>query len=228
MLALLPGLDGTGELFAPFMAALTRHPHRIVPLPATGDQRHAALAARLRDGLPCEPFVLVAESFSGPIGAALARDPPSAMRGIAFVATFLSPPPGAGLGGLLPVKPLALWPGARSASRAVLLGPRADPEVAALFERVLRGLDARLVRERLAAIAALRARPGGPAVDLPALYLRATADWLVRGRHADEFGRSFPRLRVEAVRGPHFLLQARPVPCAALIEAFADECLADG
>jgi predicted alpha/beta hydrolase family esterase len=46
----------------------------------------------VRKRLPEQDFILIAESFSGPITAALAVVGIKNLRGIIFVATFLSPP----------------------------------------------------------------------------------------------------------------------------------------
>jgi hypothetical protein len=66
---LLPGFDGTGTLFAPFLRAL---PPGIEPVVVTypADRNPSAdeLVGFVLKRLPeSEPFVLIAESFSGPI-----------------------------------------------------------------------------------------------------------------------------------------------------------------
>ena len=215
-------MDGTGDLFAPFTTALTGHAFQIVPLPTTGDQNPVALATRLRAFLPRDPFVLVAESFSGPIGATLAYDPPPGMRGIVFVATFLSPPRGALLASALPIGTALAFPGFPALASRLALGRSADATMVKRLDLTIRGLGGDLMRARLRALGGLRAAGRS---ELPALYLRATADWLVPRSKVADFEDAFPRLRVEDVDGTHFLLQTSPRPCAALIEAFAAECM---
>ena len=65
-LVLLPGMDGTGELFAPFIAALgSQFPVTIVRYPETQALDYAGLEAVARALLPVgSPFVLLGESFS--------------------------------------------------------------------------------------------------------------------------------------------------------------------
>lgn len=90
-LLLLPGFDGTGELFAPLVSAL--------------GSDHDALAVRYRDevqlddyvesvsaALPSEGAILIAESFSGPIALALMARYPSGIRCALLCATFAVSP----------------------------------------------------------------------------------------------------------------------------------------
>jgi pimeloyl-ACP methyl ester carboxylesterase len=82
-LVLLPGMDGTGDLFAPFIEALgddikvdvVRYPHE-------GGQSYAEFTARVLPSLPSEPYVLLAESFSGPIALAVAATAPQNLCGL--------------------------------------------------------------------------------------------------------------------------------------------------
>ena len=59
----------------------------------------AGLTQRVRESLPAgEPFELLAESFSGSIGIALAATPPAGLRGLILSCTCARPPrPGRGL-----------------------------------------------------------------------------------------------------------------------------------
>ena len=93
-LVLLPGMDGTGELFADFLTAL---PSWIVPevirYPTDRNLSYAQLQAELRPVLSRSgPFVLLAESFSSPLAVRLAADAPSGLRGLVLCAGFVCPP----------------------------------------------------------------------------------------------------------------------------------------
>ena len=229
-LVLLPGMDGTGDLFAPLLERLSHRAARVVPLPPDGPQDPDTLAARLRAALPDGDMVLLAESFSGPIGARLALDPPAGLRGVVFVATFLTPPRPLAIRAARHL-PLHLTTRARawSLARPILLGPGADPAAAERVRRTVASLDGDLLDRRLRALERLRAlgRPSRhrippPRSSLPALYLRGRADRLVPPSKAGEFRAAFDRLRVVDVAGPHFLLQAAPGLCAPHIDAFID------
>ncbi len=92
-LVLLPGLDGTGELFAPLLAALLRQlPVTVLRYP---DDPHLDIE-QLADGvvaqLPDAPLTLLAESFSGLVAAELLRRGEPRLRGLILTASFMQPP----------------------------------------------------------------------------------------------------------------------------------------
>src|SRR5688572_15115527 len=93
-LILIPGLDGTGEFFQPFLEVYGREHAQVIPLPQSGPQDYATLTEYVLQRLPADrDYVLLAESFGGPIGANLALRGLPRLKGIIFIATFLSPPP---------------------------------------------------------------------------------------------------------------------------------------
>jgi pimeloyl-[acyl-carrier protein] methyl ester esterase len=67
-LVLLPGLDGTGDLFAPVVDALGPSvPTQIVRYPLSDASDYATCEAIARAALPTDgPYVLLGESFFGP------------------------------------------------------------------------------------------------------------------------------------------------------------------
>jgi len=81
-LVLLPGMDGTGQLFEPFVAALGEEfSVQVVRYPATEPLGYAELASLVRAALPTDrPFVLLGESFSGPIAISVAASAPPQLK----------------------------------------------------------------------------------------------------------------------------------------------------
>ena len=72
-LVLLPGMDGTGRLFKPLRDSLPEEMNVMtVSYPREEPLGYSDLLTLVRRSLPRDPFVLVAESFSGPIGIELA------------------------------------------------------------------------------------------------------------------------------------------------------------
>ena len=73
-LLLLPGMDGTGDLFDAFVAALPATLDVVtVRYPAREPLGYAELQALARAAMPEKgPFVILGESFSGPIAISLA------------------------------------------------------------------------------------------------------------------------------------------------------------
>jgi pimeloyl-ACP methyl ester carboxylesterase len=89
---LLPGLDGTGDLFAPVVDALGPNvPTQIVRYPLSHASDYATCEAIARAALPTDrPYVLLGESFSGPIAVSIAATAPPGLRGLILCSTFIA------------------------------------------------------------------------------------------------------------------------------------------
>lgn len=224
----LPGMDGTGLLSAPLAAALPAHVRaRIVTYPADRVLTLAEYARHAADHLPDAPVVLVAESFSGLVALELLAHGDARIRGVIFCAAFGEPP----LPLISALAPLLGW-GARLSRfapslllRAACVGMDAPDSLVALLRRALAAVPPRVLAHRLALIAAADGAPGRAAA-LPCLYLQATHDRLVPARSSLWFAAHFRNLRLVRVDGPHFLPQARPAECAAMVTEAAEGMLA--
>src|SRR4051794_30021183 len=93
-LVLLPGLDGTGLLFEPLLRVLPSHfAPLVISYPANEPLSYAQLLPLVRASLPVdEDYILLAESFSGPIAVELAASDPPRLKALILCATFLSNP----------------------------------------------------------------------------------------------------------------------------------------
>ena len=76
-----------------------------------------------------------------------------------------------------------------------------------------------LIKSRLSAMQSLVA-PSGE-LDIPVGYIQATSDRLVHSNKINDFRNIFKNVIVKAVNGPHFILQANPIECAAAISELA-------
>src|SRR5688500_4590733 len=104
-LILLPGLDGTGNLFEKFAAcAPSDWPLRTLQLPSERPRASLELAGSLLAQLPKASGALIAASFSGPLAILLANRC-SRVRAVVLCATFVRRP----LPGLLARGPKFLW-----------------------------------------------------------------------------------------------------------------------
>jgi pimeloyl-[acyl-carrier protein] methyl ester esterase len=93
-LVLLPGLDGTGLLFQPFLETL---PDNIKPIvvsyPLNKILGYDELLPIVLEHLPkAAPFVLLGESFSGPLALKVAATGPQALTGLVLCVSFVSCP----------------------------------------------------------------------------------------------------------------------------------------
>ena len=219
---LLPGLDGTATLFAPLVKALA--PTRCLPVAYPCDQLlgYDALEALVRAGLPTkEPYVVVAESFSGPLGIRLAAAPPPGLAGVMLVATFATSPvriPAWVVRALAPM--LASAPSPRSLVAPRLLGPTPPPALADALMAAIHTVDPAVIALRQVAVLNVDVRPHLANAMVPLGYLQATRDRVVPARCSQSIQAVHPDLQLERIPGPHLLLQSEPRACAAAIEAW--------
>ncbi|SEH70807.1 hypothetical protein SAMN05660691_00907 [Rheinheimera pacifica] len=99
-------------LFGPLLANTQGMEVVVLPLPNEGAQDYKSLSQYILKRLPHEDFILVAESFSGGIAAQLSQQIVPHLKGIIFVASFLSAPKKlmAHFASLLPIRHLTHLP----------------------------------------------------------------------------------------------------------------------
>jgi pimeloyl-ACP methyl ester carboxylesterase len=93
-LVLLPGMDGTGQLFPPFVAAIgNRFSVKVVGYAVSETLGYSELESVVRSALPADgPFVILGESFSGPIAVAVAASRPQGLIGLVVCCAFVRNP----------------------------------------------------------------------------------------------------------------------------------------
>ncbi|NHQ93128.1 alpha/beta fold hydrolase [Janthinobacterium lividum] len=225
LLVLLPGMDGTASLFHHFDAALrtqTAIATLAIAYPAA-PLDYAALEAYVRERLPQDrTFVVLAESFSGPLGAALRADPPPGMRALVLCCSFVRNPRPmlAPLRHLLGLVPFGAMPG--FALRQALLAPHSTPQLQAELAAALAQVPPSVLRQRLRAILENDATRSFARGSLPVLYLRARHDRLVPPANAVQILRQAPGAQLVDIAAPHMLLQAAPEAAAIAVAAFID------
>lgn len=230
-LVILPGLDGTTELLSDFICAASSSFGSVtaVRYPSDRPLGYDALETLARQSLPTsEDFILLGESFSGPIALSLAADPPPGLRGLVLSTTFAKNPvsllrPLAGLARFAPVRAMPIrilswW----------LLGRWATPTLEALLHDALRSVDTDVLRGR--AMAAMRADVTAclRRISIPVMYLLATEDRLLAARVGKQILRAIPHAQLTPMIGPHLLLQAAPNAVANEIAAFAARLRGNG
>ena len=223
LLVLLPGMDGTARLFQRFDVALraqTAIETQAIAYPAA-PLDYAALEAFVRERLPRNrPFVVLAESFSGPLGAALRANPPPGMRALILCCAFVRNPRPllAPLRHLLDLIPFGALPG--FALRQALLAPYATPPLQAELAAALAQVPPSVLRQRLRAVLETDVSRSFARGSLPVLYLRARHDRLVPPATALQILRQAPGTQLVDIAAPHMLLQAAPAAAAEAVAAF--------
>jgi pimeloyl-[acyl-carrier protein] methyl ester esterase len=221
-LVLLPGLDGTGVLFRPLVAALSNVDSKVVSYPndkALSLDEHARWVIHQ---LPGEKAMLLAESFSGLVALRVLQDAPSRIAAVIFVGAFAEPPRPL----LLRLAPLVSRAGPLMRNtpafllRQFCLGRDAPVAQLNLLRQALAVVPPQVLANRLAVIGA-RHSWGKAKFGAPCLYLQAREDRLVPPAAAEWFRGRFERFELERIDGPHFLLQAKPDACAQRISEFS-------
>lgn len=223
-LVLMPGMDGTGDLFAPLLAVLQpRWQCQVIRYQNDVCESYEQLTDTVRRSLPNRPYVLVAESFSGPIAVALAAQHPQHLRGLILTASFLRSPIRGWRRYFLPVVRLAMRcvKPPRVLLRFGLVGLTAPAALVRAVQHAIARVDGRVLVHRLDAIVSVDMTERAAQVDVPVLYLRACGDRLV-GFDALTTARAvFASFEATHLDGPHLLLQRHPKPAAELIDAFS-------
>jgi pimeloyl-ACP methyl ester carboxylesterase len=221
-LVLLPGLDGSDALLEPLCGALARHVRPcVVPLPAAGPNDYDSLTQHVRERIRgmASPVIL-AWSFSGPIGIRLAADPEVAPRALVLAASFArNPHPYLRHAGWL-AQPWLLAPFLHAAPAERLLAGRSAPALRPLLRRAHAALSARVLAERVRAVLGVDERAILASLRLPVLYLRSSHDLVVPSASSRLISELCPHARVGTLEGPHLALASQPERAAAQILSF--------
>lgn len=224
-LVLLPGMDGTGLLFEPFLRALPPELSvQVVSYPGHDVLTYEDLESFVLDALPFEGrLVLLGESFSGPLAVSLAARLAGRVSGLVLCCTFVQNPRPA----FAVLKPLARLISPQvlplGFTARLLLGPYATPGLRTLLRNALAQVSPAVLRARLEAVVVVKASAALASVKVPVVYLQATQDALVPARAAQLALKACPAMRVMPIRGPHCLLQAAPAETAAVVAALVRE-----
>ena len=221
VIVVLPGLDGTGLLLERFKRAVecTGRAVEVLAYPTDRPLGYAELEALVRAGLPSQPFVLLGESFSGPLAIRIAAAPPPNLRGLILSTTFaVSPVPllrsCAGLTRFAPARPpmalLSWW----------LLGRWSTPGLRAALRSALQRVAPEVLRARAAEALRADVRTLLQQVRVPVLCLQATHDRLLPAGVQARLVSGLPTCEIAAIAGPHLLLQTKVEECAERVRHF--------
>ncbi|GMT49860.1 MAG: hypothetical protein IEMM0008_1399 [bacterium] len=181
------------------------------------------LTDHVRQFLPLDkPWIIIAESFSGPIGLKIASSHPKGLQGLILCATFIKNP--------LPrclypirflIKPVLFKLKLPDfLMRHFLLGKDASKESLGRFRDTLTKIGAKVLADRVQAIFKVDMTRELILYDGPVLYLRATEDHLVTKKSLKMIQGIKPGIKVVSIRSPHLLFQTAPKDGAATIRSF--------
>lgn len=221
----MPGLDGTGRLYAPLAASLAQAGDVEVLAYDNGQfQGYSALADAIEPTLlrRNDDVVLVAESFAGPLAVLLAHRHPDRVQALVMAASFVRAPlPLSRLGAAIVESLPAVAPPLFVLER-LLTGSGLPPPLRAEFEVIVASVPLPVLRQR--PVAALRVDVSRElaALEMPVLYLQARHDRLIWPQAGRDVLRLARHARHAVVDAPHFLFQMAPVPAAAEIDRLLD------
>ena len=214
-LVLLPGLDGTGKLFAPLIEALPLSIEiQVITYPLNKKLSYHELVQYVKQNLPKEDYVLLAESFSGPIAYEVAFSKPTKLKSLILVATFLKNPRPLLLK-FIPSSQVLALPIPTIVSKIFFLGFSVEIKTIELFNEAIKTVSPSVMQFRLKEIAQLK--PSSQKVRLKTTYIQATNDKLVPSKSLQDWQKVCDDLEVFKVKGEHFILQANPIRCAKIV-----------
>lgn len=222
LLILLPGLDGTGILFADFVKAIDPCVDCLVlSYPKDQPMGYGDLDALVARSLPLSrPYVLLGESFAGPLALRIAARAPVGLVALILCVTFAKNPfpylswarP---LAAYLPLKAMPRW------LRAPLMWGSNDPrQASSQTERAISGVSAAVIRRRIAELMSVDETAALSSISVPSLVLRAIRDRVISRRATLQIAGGITDAKLVEVDGPHLLLKTRPTECAKIILEF--------
>jgi pimeloyl-ACP methyl ester carboxylesterase len=221
-LILMPGMDGTGDLFQPLVAVMPGIETTVLRYPLEQPLGYSELLPLVRACLPqAEPFVLLGESFSGPLALMLAAEAPPGLRGLVLCASFAEKPvwwvPGFARHFAIPLFFRAMPTFARIKA---LAGGYATPQLQTLLGKAHSSVSPAVMAARARAILAVNVVAHLQACTVPLLYLRGERDRVVGPGVLRSLLRHKPSMQVVTVPAPHLVLQVAPEASAHAIRTF--------
>ena len=195
--------------------------HEVITLQHDPDLfRYQDLKTKVEMSLPSDDYIIVAESFSGPLAVMIASKNPRGLRGVVFVATFAKTPIWVPkfltyLVDIAPTKSLLL----AQLAQPLVMGRWATPEFTKKFKQAMEAIPASTIAGRLREVLKVDVFRHLIDINVPTIYLAAKNDRLVSLKTASYFGSS--QDNVFEIEGPHFLLQANATDASKYILDFA-------
>jgi pimeloyl-[acyl-carrier protein] methyl ester esterase len=223
-MVLLPGLDGTAELFANFLPEVPSDLNVIaVAYPRQKFLSYPELVSWLGDIVPKDrPYVLLGESYGSPLAVKFAARHPHNLAGVILCVGFISNP--VKNWGFIPrilARPFFFqFNPPKLAFKYFIAGMDAPDSLILAVERATRSVSAAVLAQRAKATLNCDATREIREVNVPLLYLQAANDRLVEKRCLKEIQRLHPATISVSIRAPHLLLQREPGLAAQAIAQF--------
>ncbi len=216
-LILLPGMDGTGILFQPFLDIFPdKIETQVITFPCNEKLSYQELISYVCDKLPKDnDYVLLAESFSGPIAYEISKKENERLKAVIFVASFIQPPNK--LLSLAKVIPFYFLIPKKLPEfiLRLLLGSWANKELNLLINKALSKVSSQAMEFRVKEMACLSTHI--EPIEKNCIYIQANSDNLVSQRNAISIESVSKNFKLFKVEGSHFVLQVNPEDCSKII-----------
>lgn len=225
-IALLPGMDGTGELLRTLAEQLSTHrPVQLIGYPLDRFLSYDKIVSYVRERLPNDRFVILGESFSGPIAIEIAATDPRVV-GLVLASSFARHPLPTHFAAFTRLLDFRWIP--TSVVVAALMGSSATPKLRAHLRQVLATLPREIIRARAQDVLRVDKRCRLREIKCPMLCLHGRSDRLVSKRHVDEIVTARPGCQVRWLDAPHMLLATHADAAASVIEEFCERLNCQG
>jgi len=225
-LVLLPGMDGTGLLFEPLIGELPRAINPvIISYPLNQPLTYRELLPIILEALPKhDPFILVGESFSGPLALMAAAQGLSNLKAVILCASFIQNP----------IPWLPKWAGVlargglfrlsrRFIMAKALIAGYATPRLMGLLDKVHSSVSPAVMALRAREILAVDVTAELKRCPVPVFYLGGANDRVVSRGNLKMIKRIRPSVQARLIPGPHLILQTKPQESSEAICAFIRE-----
>lgn len=215
-LILLPGMDGTGDLFKSLLEVLPAHiTYQVIPL-SDDCLNYSEQACQIAEQIGTDEVIIFAESFSGKIAYELCKLKLN-IKHIIFAASFINRPSSISkFANLLPANLIKkkLVPN-QVLSKVFFDSYNFPKKVLAVFESINK-VSSKALNHRLKLISTLT--EPSDRFDIDASYIQPSNDSFVNVDCIRPFQSSFRDLEVINVSGGHFIAQSNPIKCSQVIQ----------
>lgn len=224
---LLPGLDGTGTLFSPFTR---KSPEWANPVVISYDREQAQDYEQLANIVlksidQDSPYILVGESFSGPVAVLVAAKAPSNLIGVILCASFVVNP--------RPLMSLLFFPAIFRTMFSMglpewiikfsLIGWEGSPELVKAVSSIIRSVSPEVLIARMRMVIEADVTIQLASCTIPLMCISSTNDRLVTRRSISTLRSIKPELSSVQLNGPHCILQSKPAEAWQVISNFVDK-----
>lgn len=214
---LLPGMDGTGILFKPFIEQAPPNIEvTIIPLKQSENYSYEDQAKYVMSQIGEDPFILVAESYSGMVAYNMLKLGCKNIEHIVFAASFICLPSRlAKFSNYLPIALAKSRLVPKALMGRILFGKFSSPSLINHFYSALSITSSTTLSHRLNQISELK-EPKYK-ISIPCTYIKPNKDIAISKIAVTAFHEVCSNLIIHEVAGTHFVLQTNPQRCWELI-----------